>query len=112
MAYEIKVTHLRTKAYSIRYVFIFVKNPLPMEVTTFTGFRRNMKAYFDQVFNMGKPLFIARPKGQDMVLISKNEYNSMEETLHLLRSPKNADRLLEAVKADKAGEVSLHKLSD
>ena len=83
-----------------------------MEVTTFTDFRRNMKSYFEKVFNMGKPLFISRPKGRDMVLISKSEYDSLQETFHLLRSPKNAERLLKAIESDKAGSGQVHDLID
>ncbi len=83
-----------------------------MEVTTFTDFRRNMRSYFEKVFAMGKPLFISRPKGHDMVLLSKDEYNSMQETFHLLRSPKNAERLLGAIKSDKAGEGKVRELLD
>lgn len=59
---------------------------------------------------MGKPLFISRPKGHDVVLISKDEYNSMQETFHLLRSPKNAERLLKAIEADKAGKGKIREL--
>jgi antitoxin YefM len=83
-----------------------------MEVTTLTDFRRNMRSYFEKVFTMGKPLFITRPKGHDMVLISKSEYVSMQETMHLLRSPKNAKRLLKAVGDDKAGEGNVRELLD
>ncbi|MCR9154586.1 MAG: type II toxin-antitoxin system prevent-host-death family antitoxin [Bacteroidetes bacterium] len=81
-----------------------------MEVTTLTDFRRNMKAYFEKVLKLGKPLFISRPKGNDMVLMSKSEYNSMQETFHLLRSPKNAERLLKSIEDDKAGKVEAHDL--
>ena len=83
-----------------------------MEVTNLTDFRQNMRLYFEKVFNMRKPLFITRPKGDDMVLISKSEYTSMQETFHLLRSPKNAYRLLKAIEADKAGEGKTHDLLD
>jgi antitoxin YefM len=75
-----------------------------MEITTYTDFRQNMRAYFEKVFNMRAPLFISRPKGHDMVLISKSEYTSMQETFHLLRSPKNAERLLQALEQDQAGK--------
>jgi len=81
-----------------------------MEVTTLTDFRQNMKSYFEKVFKMGKPLFISRPKGDDMVLMSKSEYNSMQETLHLMRSPKNAQRLLEAIKDAKADKGQVRDL--
>ncbi len=83
-----------------------------MEVTTLTNFRQNMRSYFEKVFNMGTPLFISRPKGHDMVLMSKSEYMSMQETFHLLKSPKNAERLLKAIEADKAGEGSVRELLD
>ncbi len=69
-----------------------------------------MRAYFEKVFSMGKPLFISRPKGRDMVLISKNEYLSMQETYHLLRSPKNAERLLRALEQDEANKGVEHSL--
>jgi antitoxin YefM len=75
-----------------------------MEVTSFTDFRQNMKAYFEKVFNMGVPLFISRPKGRDIVVMSKTEYTSMQETFHLLKSPKNAERLLQAIEQEKKGE--------
>jgi antitoxin YefM len=83
-----------------------------MEITTLTDFRQNMRLYFEKVFEMGKPLFISRPKGHDMVLISKSEYASMQETFHLLKSPKNADRLYAAIEADKAGEGTVKELLD
>ncbi|MCF8460401.1 MAG: type II toxin-antitoxin system prevent-host-death family antitoxin [Flavobacteriales bacterium] len=83
-----------------------------MEVTTLTDFRQNMRAYFEKVFAAGKPLFISRPKGKDMVLISKSEYESMQETFHLLRSPKNAERLLKAVEADRNSEGTVRELLD
>ncbi|MEQ9422897.1 MAG: type II toxin-antitoxin system Phd/YefM family antitoxin [Cyclobacteriaceae bacterium] len=83
-----------------------------MEITTLTDFRKNMKSYFDQVFDMGKPLFISRPKGRDMVLMSKSEYESQQETFHLLKSPKNAERLRAAINADKAEEGKARQLLD
>ena len=45
-----------------------------------------------------------------MVLISKEEYTSMQETLHLLQSPKNAERLLMALKQDQASHGIERKL--
>lgn len=71
-----------------------------------------MKAYFEKVFQLGKPLFISRPQGEDIVLMSKSEYNSIMETFHLLKSPKNADRLMSAVAEDQNDNVRLEKLDD
>lgn len=83
-----------------------------MEITTYTEFRKNMRSYFEKVLSLGKPLFISRPKGNDMVLMSKSEYNSMLETFHLLKSPKNAARLLKSIEADKKGAGKVRKLLD
>lgn len=73
-----------------------------MEITTFTAFRMNMKAYFEKVLDTGFPLLITRSKGRDLVLLSKSEYNSMKETIHLFKSPNNAERLLKAAEQDKS----------
>jgi len=83
-----------------------------MEITTLTDFRQNMKAYFDTIFKLGTPLFIARPKGKDMVIMCKDEYESMLETFHLLKSPANANRLLNAIEKDKKGEGNVRELLD
>lgn len=83
-----------------------------MEITNLTDFRKNMKTYFEKVFNLRQPLFIARPRGEDMVLLSKSEYESMMETFHLLRSPKNAERLRKAIEQDKAGKGEVHEIEE
>ncbi|WP_417611805.1 type II toxin-antitoxin system Phd/YefM family antitoxin [Owenweeksia hongkongensis] len=83
-----------------------------MEVTNLTDFRRNMKSYFERVFNLRVPLFISRPKGEDMVLMSKSDYESMQETFYLLKSPKNADRLLAAIEEDKQGKAKVYDLQE
>lgn len=83
-----------------------------MEIATLTDFRNNMKAYFDKVLALRKPLFIARPHGRDMVLMSREEYDSLQETFHLLKSPKNAERLLRAIEADKNNEGVMQTIAD
>ena len=81
-----------------------------MEATNLTDFRKNLKAYFEMVFNMKAPLFITRPKGEDMVLLSKSEYDSMQETFYLLKSPRNAERLIAAIEQDKKDKGEVREL--
>lgn len=69
-----------------------------MEITTYSKFRQNLKTYMDKVLVDRSPLFVTRSKGEDVVVISKAEYESMQETLYLLSSPKNAERLLRGIK--------------
>ena len=83
-----------------------------MEVTSLTDFRKHMKAYFEKVLSLRQPLFISRPKGEGLVILSKSEYESMEETFHLLKSPKNAERLSSAIQQDQAGQGKVHIIED
>jgi len=64
-----------------------------MEITTYSHFRQQLKKFLDWVDDSKAPLFVTRSKQNDVVVISKAEYESMLETLHLLSSPKNALRL-------------------
>jgi antitoxin YefM len=64
-----------------------------MEIATYAEFRKKMKTYLYKVELSHKPLFIKRHKGEDVVVISKDDYTSLNETLYLLSSPANAKRL-------------------
>ena len=75
-----------------------------MEITTYSNFRQNMKSFMDKVFLNRVPLFVTRTHGEDVVVLSKSDYESLNETLHLLSSPKNAARLLEGIAEYNRGE--------
>ncbi|MBD1365502.1 type II toxin-antitoxin system Phd/YefM family antitoxin [Mucilaginibacter sp. ZT4R22] len=68
-----------------------------MQVTTFTSFRQQLKSYLDKVRNNHTPLFVTSANGEDVVVLSKSDYESMEETFYLLKNPKNALRLLQGI---------------
>ncbi|MCB0497951.1 MAG: type II toxin-antitoxin system prevent-host-death family antitoxin [Cyclobacteriaceae bacterium] len=72
----------------------------------------NLKAFMDKVLTTRAPLYVTRSKGEDVVVLSKEEYESMMETFHLLSSPKNAERLLQAIKEDKEGKGTVRELLD
>ncbi len=69
-----------------------------MEVTTYSKFRENMKSYLDNVVNDNNPLYVTRANGEDVVVLSKSDYEGLQETYYLMSSPKNAERLLQAIK--------------
>lgn len=69
-----------------------------MEVTSYSKFRENMKTYLDNVVNDSRPLYVTRTNGEDVVVLSKSDYEGLQETYYLMSSPKNAERLLEALK--------------
>ena len=56
-----------------------------------------------QVAENREIVVIARPSGEDVALISADELSSLLETAHLLRSPKNAERLLAALEQARSG---------
>ena len=55
------------------------------------------------VLSSRAPLFVTRARGEDIVVLSKSDYESMEETLYLLSNPKNAERLLKGMKEFEEG---------
>jgi antitoxin YefM len=65
--------------------------------------RADLKAVMDKVVADRAPVAITRQRGAGVVMISQSEWNSIEETLYLLQSPRNAGRLLEAVRGLEAG---------
>lgn len=75
-----------------------------MQSISISEARANMKALVDRVVADKAPIAITRQKGEGAVLISESEWASIEETLYLLQSPRNAERLLDAIRGLNAGE--------
>lgn len=66
-------------------------------MTTYTAARAEFKKLCDEVSSTREPVIIHRRNGNDVALISADELESLMETAHLLRSPKNAQRLISAL---------------
>jgi len=81
-----------------------------METTTYTSFRKQLKSYLDKVKINHAPLFVTRANGDDVVVLSKADYDSMEETFYLLRSPANASRLLKGIEDYEKGRGQERRL--
>ena len=81
-----------------------------MRVANFTEFRTNLKGFLDDVEKNNETLIIKRGTGHGAVLISLNEFNSIIETMHLLSSKANADRLYESIAQMKTGKAFQNKL--
>lgn len=73
-----------------------------MTSTSYSKARRNLKSVFDRVCDDHEPVVITRRSGENVVVVSEEDYASLEETAYLLRSPANARRLLAAVARDRA----------
>jgi antitoxin YefM len=81
-----------------------------METISISDTRANLKAVVDRVVADKAPIAITRQKGEGVVMISQSEWDGIEETLYLLSSPANAERLLEAIRGLEAGEGEEHEL--
>lgn len=74
-----------------------------MDVITYTDARASLKEVMDRVIHDHVEVVVTRKKREAVVMISLDEYNSIQETLHLLKSPANARRLEEAISQLDAG---------
>ncbi|MFC2087017.1 type II toxin-antitoxin system Phd/YefM family antitoxin [Bacteroidota bacterium] len=75
-----------------------------MIAANFSEFRTNLKMYLDNIEDNNEILIVKRKSGKGTVMISLDEYNSIMETVHLLNSKANADRLYESINQMKKGE--------
>ena len=68
-----------------------------MQVVSFTEARNNLKSVLDQVVNDADCTIITRRDAEDAVVMSLDYYNSLMETVHLLKSPANAAHLAKSI---------------
>ncbi len=81
-------------------------------VLTFTEARSNLKSVMDSVCYDHTATIITRTRGDHVVLMSLEDFNSIQETLHLLSSEANANRLRESIRQLRAGKASARELSE
>lgn len=74
-----------------------------MNAITYTAARENLASTMDRVCLDRDPVIITRKREQAVVMISLEDYESLQETAYLLRSPANAKRLLESIEAAEKG---------
>jgi antitoxin YefM len=76
---------------------------------TYTEFRQNLAKYMDEVCDSRDVIHVTRQNARSVVIVSEEEYEGMLETMHLLRSPANARRLLRSIEAANSGKLKEHK---
>jgi len=81
-----------------------------MEAITYTNARNNLAKTMDKVNDDHLTVLITRQNGEPVVMLSLANYNSMQETAYLLKSPANAERLTRAVKAAKSKKLTRRRL--
>jgi antitoxin YefM len=83
---------------------------MTMDAISYTSARANLAKTMDRVCDDHEPLIITRSGEPSVVMISLLDYKALEETAYLLRSPRNAKRLLEAIADLEGGRGQERKL--
>lgn len=83
-----------------------------MNVVSFSQARNSLKTVLDSVVNDADCTIISRRDAEDAVVMSLNYYNSLMETVHLLRSPANAAHLAKSIAQYQQAQVTQRELVD
>ena len=75
-----------------------------MKSKTYTEARERLSDIIEKVCEDHDPLIITKRRDKAVVMMSLEDYESLKETAYLLRSPRNARRLLESIKELEEGE--------
>lgn len=81
-----------------------------MDTISYSAFRSNLATTLDKVNDNHKPVMITRQNGKPAVVISLEDFQAYEETAYLMASPKNAERLNQAIAEVAAGKTIQREL--
>jgi antitoxin YefM len=81
-----------------------------MDTISYSTVRESLARTMEKVCVDHAPVIITRRRAESVVLLSLDDYQSLEETAYLLRSPKNAARLVKAIEEIEAGNAQERKL--
>jgi antitoxin YefM len=84
--------------------------PVHVKSITYTAARENLASTINRVCEDQAPIIITRNRDQAVVMLSLAEYESLQETAYLLRSPANAKRLLKSIDSLESGKRIRKKL--
>lgn len=83
-----------------------------MDVMSYSSLRSNLASILDKVNEDHVSILITRQNGKPAVIMSLEDFKSYEETAHLMSSPKNAQRLSQAIAEVDAGQSKHHGIID
>jgi len=83
-----------------------------MKAISYTAARENLAATMDRVCSDRDPVIITRKRDQAVVMLSLEDYEALEETAYLLRTPANARRLQAAIQSLESGAGIERELVD
>ncbi|PTQ06504.1 type II toxin-antitoxin system Phd/YefM family antitoxin [Vibrio sp. ZF 223] len=83
-----------------------------MNIVSFTEARNSLKSVLDRVVDDSDVTVITRRDSEDAVVMSLDHFNSMQETLYLMSSPKNAERLAESIAQLETENTTVRELNN
>ena len=81
-----------------------------MAHVSYSQLRNNLASYMDEVCDDRAPLIVTRQNARSVVLMSEEDYEGLMETVHLLKSPANAARLLRSINDAEQGKLTEREL--
>ena len=81
-----------------------------MDTLSYSNFRSHLAGTLDKVNDDHKPVLITRQNGKPAVVMSLEDFQSYEETAYLMASPRNAERLNQAIVEIERGDTQQHGL--
>jgi len=88
------------------YLYMYIDEmEAVMIIANLTELRANMAGFFDRVLSDRDKLIVTRRNREPLVVMPLSEWEGMEETLHLLSSPANAERLKKSIAEADAGHL-------
>jgi antitoxin YefM len=76
-----------------------------MAHVSYSELRNNLASYMEEVCDDRAPLVVTRQNARSVVIMSEEDYEGLMETVHLLKSPANAARLLRSIKDADRGKL-------
>jgi antitoxin YefM len=81
-----------------------------MAHVSYSELRNNLASYMDEVCDDRAPLVVTRQNARSVVIMSEEDYEGLMETVHLLKSPANAARLLRSIKDADRGKLKKREI--
>ena len=94
------------------YAILYRPNWFVMDAISYTAARANLAQTMKRVCADHDPLIITRNGEPSVVMLSLDDFKALEETAYLLRSPRNARRLMDAFDSLQAGHGQEHVLAE
>jgi antitoxin YefM len=96
--------------YDKLYIILYNNRGCQMKAITYTAARQNLAKMMENVCKDHAPVIVTRKTTDSVVIMSLEDYEALEETAYLLRSPKNTRRLIESIAQLEEGEGSEREL--